>query len=246
MTHFFTQSDHPAPTISRLTPADVRQTSRLQRSLLPYAFFSQLGTTFIRRWHRTFIDSPYGVALVAKDQCGDIQGFLVASTDQTRHTVDVLHRSKLALAWRGALALALRPRLAVRFLRSRAGRYARRLRGSSAVRPIHPTSGVNRSPTPSPESGRGRTAMPGPFNVVGVIHAIATIDSCRGRGVGKALLAAYDRELIAVETPLVQLVTREAGGAADFYRRLGYRQTAQRLDHDGTSIIQFDHIPGLS
>jgi len=38
--------------------------------------------------------------------------------------------------------------------------------------------------------------------------------------------------------------TSEAGDAAAFYERLGYRQTDRRVDRDGRTIIAFDHIPG--
>lgn len=240
----FSLFDDPPLSISRLTPADIRQTSYLHRYLLPYGFFPQLGAGFVRRWHLTFVDSSYGVAFVAKDRRGVIQGFLLASTDQARYTADVLLTSRVALGWRATLALTVRPRLAVHFLRSRAVRYMRRTRSASIILPGQSTVRERLPPPSSPDPIRSRAVPPTPLKVVGVVHAIVTVPSWRGRGVGRALLAAYDRELIALQTPLLQLVTREAGDAAEFYRRLGYRQTDRRLDRDGTPIVQFDRVPG--
>ncbi len=235
MNQGFPPSDHPPLSISRLLPADLQQTSRLHRSLLPNGFLPQLGNIFVRRWHRTFLDSSYGAAFVAKDGRGEIQGFVLASTDQARLTADVLSHARMALVWRGLLGLAIRPRLAVRFLRSRASHYLRRMQ--------RPTK-EHAPPASSPAPGGSGTALPAPVPVVGVIHAVVTIPSSRGYGVGRALLTAYDQELVALQTPLVQLVTSEAGDAAAFYEGLGYRQTDRRVDRDGTPIIQFDHIPG--
>lgn len=240
----FSPSDHPPLSISRLIPADLRQTSSLHRSLLPNGFLPQLGNTFVRRWHRTFIDSSHGAAFVAKDKQGQIQGFVLASTDQARYTADVLSHNRMALAWRGVFGLAVRPRLAVRFLRSRARHYLRHIQRPSTVIPARSPTTEQSTQASSPNPGGPETAPPATTPVVGVIHAVVTVPSCRGHGVGRALLAAYDRELIALQTPLVQLVTSEAGNAGAFYDRLGYRQTDRRFDRDGMPIIQFDHIPG--
>ena len=46
---------------------DLGWASSLQRSELPHGFFTRLGLPFLRAYQRTFVDSPYALALVAED-----------------------------------------------------------------------------------------------------------------------------------------------------------------------------------
>jgi len=156
----FSPSAHPPLSISRLVPADLWQTSRLHRSLLSYGFLPQLGNTFVRRWHRTFLDSSYGAAFVAKDGHGEIQGFVLASIDQARYNADVLSHARMALAWRGVLGLAVRPRLAVLFLRSRVGHYLRHIQRPSTVIPASSPTREHAPPASEPAPERPGTALP--------------------------------------------------------------------------------------
>lgn len=214
----------PPLRLAPMQPAHTSMSARLHRELLPHGLFPRLGQRFMRRWHRTFVDSPHGVALGVMDEQGVLRGFLIATVDQAGYTRDVLESARWALGWRGAIALAARPRLAAQFVRTRSRRYLRRLRPGAA------------RDQPGPEATPSR---------VGVLHAVACAPSARGNGVGTALLAEFVRLATEAETPLLQLVTRDSGGAADFYRRHGWVVTDQRLDRDGNAIVQLDHKPGI-
>lgn len=216
--------------IAPLREQDTAQSAMLHQTLLPHGLFPRLGMRFMRRWHRTFVDSPYGVALGAVDEGGTLHGFIVATTDQDRYTGDVLSSARLALAWRGMLALLVRPAVGLHFLRTRAGRYLRRLIG---LRPAAPAATASAAATTTAST-----------STVGVVHAIACVPACRGQGVGAALLAEYDRRAADAGTPLVQLITRDADGAADFYLRQGWTVSDRRHDRDGHPVVQLDHVPG--
>ena len=94
-----------------MTYRDIKQTALLQISYLPTGLFPKLGPGFVRRWHRTFIDSPTGVALVVRDTDESVVAYLLGTTDQHAYVHHVLAKDRLALAWRGAAGLLLRPAL---------------------------------------------------------------------------------------------------------------------------------------
>ncbi len=209
--------------IAPLQRADLAQSARMHRMLLPHGLFPRLGYRFMRRWHRTFVDSPHGVALGAVDEQGNMHGFLLATTDQVMYTRSVLASARRALAWRGALALAMRPAVAAQFMRTRSVRYLKRL---------------------LPARSQDLVASTPAAAQVGVLHAVAALPAARGQGVGAALLGEYVRFAAAGGTPLMQLITRDTNGAADFYRGHGWVITDRRLDRDGHAVVQLDYVPG--
>lgn len=205
--------------------------AHLATGLLP-----RLGRLFVRRWHRTFVDSEHGIALVACGADGTVHAFLVGAVDQHAYMQDVLTRHTLPLLWRGALGLMVRPALGTHFLRTRTHRYLRRLCAAWRA-PRHAAPPPRRSAGGPQDVVRGGTP-------VGVVHAVVTRPTCRGRGHARALLARYEELLTQTGTPLAQLITRCDGGALEFYRRLGWRETDRRLDRDGCPIVQLDRVPG--
>lgn len=222
-------------TVRLLAHDDVDQTAELHTTHLSEGFFPQLGTTFVRRWHRTFIDSPSAVALDVKDRDGRVAAFLLGTTDQHAYVREVLSTDRYGLAWRGAAGLLSHPTVARRFVRTRVKRYARRLWPGE------------QNPAPSPrgragtDGGAADGASPG---AIGVVHAVVTRPSCRGNGYGRLLLNAYESELSRAGTRRALLVTGAATGAAEFYRRLGWREAGRSADRDGREIIQFERILG--
>jgi len=209
--------------IAPLQRADLAQSARMHQMLLPHGLFPRLGDRFMRRWHRTFVDSPHGVALGAVDAEGTVHAFLLATTDQVMYTRNVLTSARRALAWRGALALAMRPVVAAQFLRTRSVRYLNRLLPVRSQDPVALTPAAAQ---------------------VGVLHAVAALPAVRGQGVGAALLGEYVRLAAERGTPLLQLITRDTLGAADFYRGQGWVITDRRRDRDGHAVVQLDHVPG--
>ena len=222
MEHHRAAGDQPAAFEVVPTPLSaLPQTAALHRELLPHGLFPSLGDRFVRRWHATFVDSPYGVSAVAVDAGGRCCGFLLGTIDQRRYTSQTLRDDGVALAAWAALGLLRRPRLAVHFLRTRAGAYLRRVLAT-------------RLPA------QAQAVPPPAGQPVAVLHAVATTPGARGQGVAAALVAHFEQELRRHGARRMQLVTRADGGAAGFYRRLGYEETDRRPNRDGVLMIQFD------
>lgn len=204
-----------AAVVRRVARPDLDTTAELHVRCLHDGLFPRLGTPFVRRWHRTFLDCPHGSAHAAVGADGAVLAFLLGATDQAAYVRGTLRSAKWPLLWRGALGLARRPRLALTFVRTRAGRYARRLLGRS-----------------------GSPAAAAPARVA-VVHAIVTDERARGRGLGRDLLARFEADVAAAGVDTVELVTDEAGGAVEFYRRLGWTEGDTRPNRDGRRMVHF-------
>lgn len=189
--------------------SDMPAVVRLHRLNLPPGFFVELGTRFLSRYYRTYLTSPAAVALVA--EAGDeVVGFLVGCTDEAVHRRHVMRLERWPLARAGAASLLVRPQLTARFLRTRAPRYARRLR---------------RGPTGRQASAHGR---------VGMLSHIAVADSHRRHGVGAALVGAFVDVAHAHHVGHLRLYTaHDNKPAQSFYERLGWRRRPEQTDVDG-------------
>ena len=241
--HLADHDDRFLTAVQTMTISDIRQTARLHIANLPTGFFPQLGHGFVRRWHRTFVDAPVGVALVVKDSDGRVAAFLLGTTDQQAYMREVLDGDRLALAWRGAAGLLSRPSLARHFVRTRAEPYARRL--GQQQRPVERRS-VSSGAEPGAQPDEiGSSSADASAEPVGVVHALVPRPAFRGAGYGRLLLRRYELQLAMAGTRLGRLVTQADGGAADFYRRLGWREACRRLDRDGREIIQFERVIGF-
>lgn len=193
--------------------ADLERVAELHRARLPGGFFVRLGSAYLRAYHRTFLDSSHGIALVA--DAGGIVGFVTGTSDAQLHRQEVLRRHGVRLALTGALSLLVRPMLCWEFLRTRLRRYLRAI--SRGVK--------QRAEVASTEPSRGPVA---------VLAHIAVDAEAAGTGVGRALVAAFVESADAAGAARVELVTRsDEAGAAGFYERLGWR-------HVGTSGHDFE------
>lgn len=212
------------PIIRAADAADLRATAHAHVRLLPVGLFPSMGERLLRRWHRTFLCPPYGIALVAVDPeaCGDeLVGFLLGTTDQAAQTDALLRdrRALLGLSAAGLLALLRRPRLAARFARTRGRPWLHKLlrRPRSTAGPLG-----------------ARSAKP-----LAVLAAVAVEGGARGRGVGAALVRHFLAQARAGGADVAELVTvvPAAGGAsAGFYERLGWCPTGDRCTRDGTTV----------
>lgn len=213
---------HTTPfTVRPLSPGALPHTAALHEELLPNGLFPALGQRFLRRWHRTFITSPYAIGLSAHGEDGRCCGFLIGTTDQGRYIEDVLSRDRYHLAAIGALALMTRPRLVARFARTRAVRYVVRI------------TTARKGPRPDNLTRR-------PEASVAVLHAVITEPATRGCGIGAALMGQFESELRCSGSCTLQLVTLASGDAAGFYTRLGFAETDRRTNRDGEVVIQFE------
>lgn len=198
---------------------------------LPHGLFPRLGVGFVRRWHATFLDSAYGVALVAElaDPAGPRPvGFLVGSTDQARHVDTVIRRHRVGLGAAGTVALLGHPGTCLHFLRSRSAAYARRL-----LRSLVPER--RRCGTAGPEAD-GTTA-------VAVITAVVVDPAARGAGAGEALVRTFSRLASEAGAPEAQLVTMSGpAGAGRFYARLGWQPAGEHRTRDG-AVVRVYRLP---
>lgn len=195
--------------------------------MLPAGLFPALGRRFVSRWHRTFLESPYGVALVAVGRTNPsaVYGFLLGSIDERAHVAAVLtdRRTVAGLALRGASALSCRPLVALRFLRTRARPWWRRLRTRRRPRP----AGGNRPPT-TPR--------------VAVLAAVAVQAEARGSGLGAELTARFLEQARAAGATCAELVTLSGPtGAGRFYEHLGWRPVGERRTRDGDAVRVYRH-----
>lgn len=209
---------NPARAVRSLVGPDTAITAHIHVRELPEGFFPRLGERFLRVYHRTFIDSPSAVALVAQSD-GQIQGFLVGVLDPGAHGAHVLRRWGPRLAAAAALAMLTRPRLLAEFLRTRLGRYARGLWRRRR-------SGVT----------GGASVVPGSW---AVLSHVAVAASCRGSGVGAALVERMHQDVVAARAAGVVLLTAADGPGPGFYARLGYDDEGDVVGADGQTWRRF-------
>ena len=198
-----------------MTTGDLRFAADLHRACLAHGLFPRLGGRFLRVYLRSFVASPFAVALVA-ERAGDPVGFLVGTVDDRRHYQHVIRRHGVGLALSGAVALLQRPLVAVLFARTRLLRYIR-----GAVR-LARTSAPPASPSATASNGDG------------VLTHLAVIPFCRGIGVGAALVEDFVCHTRRQGATSLRLVTRSGeSGAGAFYERLGWEPVGGFTDADG-------------
>jgi GNAT superfamily N-acetyltransferase len=200
---------------------DLHLTARAHVAFLPFGLFPSLGVGFVRRWHRTFLDSPHGAGYVVTDPQAPgnrIVGFLLGTTDQAAHTAAVLadRRTMAVLTLTGAAALLRRPRLARHFARSRAWPWTCRL---FRHRPASPAAAPDDTTEP-----------------VAVLSAVAVLPDRRGRGIGGRLVAQFLSHARFSGATTAELVTPTALGAAGFYERSGWEAGPDRRTRDGDRV----------
>lgn len=199
---------------------DVHTTAELHAAYLRLGLFPKMGKRFLARYHRTFIDSPHAVALIARNEDGRIVGMLLGTTSNAEHYRWVMRHHGASLALRGAGALMLRPPLAFEFMRTRLGRYARGI-----VRNLGPHR---------PESGSS-----GPKSPNSVLTHIACADGYRRRGIGRGMVAQFKGRARAEGASRACLITRESGPGAPFFERIGCKLVAHRQERDGQAVCEF-------
>lgn len=185
--------------------SDLDWIARLHALRLPHGFFVRLGRRYLRAYHRSFMVSPDGVALVAERE-GHRVGFVVGATRAGAHRRFVLRKQGVRLGVIGACALAVRPAVAAEFIRTRLFRYAR-----SVARAL----------------GRSHTCAPGSAAAAvgcAVLAHVAVDPGLERGGAGSALVDAFTDAVAEAGVTRVELVTlADERGAAEFYERLGWR-----------------------
>ncbi|HEV7435837.1 MAG TPA: hypothetical protein VGO22_13340 [Pseudorhizobium sp.] len=178
-----------------------------------------MGKGFLRHYQDTFAESPYGIALVARDEEG-VLGALLGTTWNAKHYRWVLQHRGPELAAFGSLALMLRPHVGYMFASSRLGRYAKGARRYLA--------------------GQGDTASSSSTGApLSVLSHIVTQDRRRRRGVGRQLVEEFRRLARVRGASEAVLVTEEGGLGAPFFERIGCECIACRKGADGRSVREY-------
>lgn len=221
-------SPRPGVDVRPSTPADVDAIVDLHLQHLPHGLFPRLGTAFMRRYHRTFIELERGISLVAvvPDPPGPdvVIGFVCGSTDQRRYVADVLGAARGPLLLAGAAGLVRHPFLLLHFVRTRSRRYVRRI-----VRALRPSRHDRQG-----EVERGETRP------VAVLSAVVVSPTARAGGAGAALVAGLVERVQRAGTRTIELVTLAGpDGAVPFYRALGWTEVGTHEDKDGHEVVRF-------
>lgn len=199
-------------------PEDLEFCAALHAEALPHGFFVDLGPRFLRAYHRSYLDSPHAVSMIAR-LGGHRIGFVVGAIDPHRHRHWLFRHHGLRLAVVGACALAVRPRAGLHFLRTRIQGYVaawRRHRGEPGSRT-------------EPVTGSAQ------------LSHVATSPGARGVGAGGALVEAFVEMAAAGGADAVSLTTLEGpGGAGPFYRSLGWTQ-GEVVAFKGTRFEQWHY-----
>lgn len=195
-------------------PADAAAIADIHARLLPHGFFADLGAPFLRAYHRSFMDSPHAVSIVACCD-GQVVGLIAGAMDAREHQRHVIRHDGFRLLMPGAAALARRPFLLLRFVTTRLGRYARGL--LRAARPATSGSG----------GGSIGDVRPGP---VAVLTHVAVDPVMQRSGGGSALVDAFVQRVRGEgSADRIELVTLAEDGASPFYERLGWTACGEHV-----------------
>jgi ribosomal protein S18 acetylase RimI-like enzyme len=202
--------------IRPMTRRDVELAARWHSEEFPDGFYPRLGSRFLAAYYRTFLTSPYAVALVTVAG-GRITGYVAGTFDERRHGRWVLLRYCVLLVAVGTLCLLLRPWLWRDFVRCRAIRYLRRL-----------VRAVLEAITPQRTVAAGELAY------------IVTAQEARGQGVGASLLNEFRDRASRAGTRELRLVTAaDAPRLSSFYQRHGWLPGERRTTLDGRALASF-------
>ncbi|WP_441176614.1 GNAT family N-acetyltransferase [Micromonospora sp. SD12] len=203
---------------------DLPAMARAHVELLPMGLFPALGARFVRRWQRTYLNSPYGVGAVVVRTAArqeEIVAFVLGASDHAAYTAELARDRRVAasLALAALGALIVRPAVAVRVLRTRVRPLARRVLRRRAV-------------AATPERN-GSVVTPH----VAVMTALAVRPDSRMSGIGVVLAAHFVDMARDAGAMWVEAQTSIGPlGATGFYERLGWEAGADRPTPDGDSV----------
>ena len=204
--------------VARMKERDLEFSIDLHARVLSHGFFVSLGPQFMRAYHRTFVDSPHAIGLIATAREHPV-GFLVGVLRPRAHAKWVLANRGAGLVLRGAAALAIRPRTAVRFVSTRMRTYVASWRRHGS----RPNTETEMKP-----------ALPA------VLSHMAVVPGAQGTGVGSKL--AYSFEASARSAGVSRAILTTLGGetgAGPFYARLGWTPRGTRAQIGGLAMEEW-------
>lgn len=180
-------------------------------------FFARLGTGFLTRYYRTFLDGPTAVAVIAEHD-GTPCGYLTGVLHTRQHRQLLLRYHGPGLAVRGCTAMLRHPRTGVAFVATRLTRYTRGLKRGLRTTTTEPTS-------------LGQTAV--------LTHVVVS-EPRRHRGVGTRLVDHFLNEATQAGCSTAALVTLAAPtGAAAFYEARGWTRRDRVTTPEGKPLWRY-------
>ncbi|WP_436791184.1 GNAT family N-acetyltransferase [Yinghuangia sp. YIM S10712] len=191
------------------------------RRLFPDGLFTRLGPRFLTTYTRTYLTSPHATALVAEGADGAPLGYLVGVLDPALHRRHLLRWEGGRLVVRGAAALAVRPGLGVHFVRTRLGRYYRKLESARST-------------------ARDKQLVP-PVGRVAFLSHVAVSENARSRGVAAALIERFNQFAGLAGCTRVSLVTAAGpDGVGAYYEQRGWQLRGESRTPDGRRLLTYD------
>lgn len=205
-----------------LAPGELREAARLHVRELPHEFLTRFGPGFIARYYRAFVESPHATALAVTDP--DTRrpgGVLLGTFDTGAHYAFLVRRHGVALAGHATLQAMRDPALARDLLKTRLHRY---LRG------IFRSVGFEKESEPASDR-------------VGFMAYIAVAGDRRSRGMGGALIRAYEDLARRRGLDRLELVTLpDERGAGPFYSRAGWTHEGERTSRSGERYALYARV----
>lgn len=247
-----------------MAPADVPGAVALHQRGLANELVARLGTRTLGHYHRAYLSSPAGLALVARSEVpGEVLGFLLGAVDPPAHYRYVVSSTGSRLALATAMHAATHPPLAWELLRTRALRWARGVLRIVARRTAtgHTTTGTTtgRTTTGRPTTGTATEGVAAPAGATSaaaeprtsstsspeqvptaeVTHVVVD-ERQRGRGIGRALLEAAVHQAAAGGAARAELVTPlDDEAAAAFYEACGWQRDGAVSSRSGERFVRF-------
>ncbi|MEU5575894.1 GNAT family N-acetyltransferase [Streptomyces coeruleorubidus] len=193
------------------------------RDHFPDGFFARLGPGYLTAYTRTYLTSPHARAYIAEADGAPV-GFLVGVIDPVAHRRHVVRAHGRGLALRACMSLSVRPGLSLHFIRTRLGRYARKLLPG------------RRETAPQAAESRPRAG------VTAVLAHVVVIGRVRSYGLGSALVRRFTEDAASAGCARVSLVTAAGpDGAGRYYERLGWWCAGQTRTPEGRTLLTYEY-----
>lgn len=206
----------PDVAFRRIRPEDLPFVVDQHLHHFPDGFFARLGRGYLTEYYLSYCTNDSSCAVVATEGAVPI-GYLAGTSDPAGHRRHVISAHGRELTKRAVLALVRNPPLAVSFVWIRGRRYVRKL-----------LSGGGRAPAASGSSRR-----------TAVLHHVVVVREYPGRGVGAALIDAFEDDARHAGCQELILVTQTSGPAADYYRQSGWTAVDEHRTPDSTPLTTF-------
>jgi GNAT superfamily N-acetyltransferase len=199
--------------VQRLDADHLQFAADLHVAALPRGMTTMVGVRWLQAHYQSYIDSPYGVALLAMLD-GQPVGVLAGTTDTAAHRAWSRRANRQRMTALGLLAVGRRPQLAMLLLPTLSRRLASRVRRRLG-----------------PEPTKTKTA---------VLAYLAVVPPARGLGVGALLVDHFVQEaaLAGAREAMVMTLAGDAG-VGRFYERLGWRYVSTERNTESDLVSRY-------